>query len=95
MSVSGEHARSWPVPAGPTRSSCTHLYNSIEKGRVTVIENSHPRNYLLHCREGSAFGNANIEPKLAGLEVRFEPILEVAFKVGDIQSVFVELKDIG
>lgn len=51
---------------------------------------------IIFCIAGKdlLFGDANTEPKLAGLEVRFKPILEVAFKVGDIQSVFVELKDI-
>ena len=40
------------------------------------------------------FGDADIQPQLPRLEVRLEPILPVAFKVGDIQSVLVELKDI-
>jgi hypothetical protein len=40
------------------------------------------------------FGDANIQPKLPRLEVRLEPILKVAFKVGNIQSVLVELKDV-
>ena len=40
------------------------------------------------------FGYANIQPKLPRFEVRLEPILKVAFKVGDIQSVLVELKDV-
>jgi hypothetical protein len=41
------------------------------------------------------FGYTNIQPKLPRLEVRFEPILKVAFKIGDIESVLVELKDVG
>lgn len=51
---------------------------------------------IIFCVAGKnlLFGDANIKPKLAGLEVRLEPILKVAFKVGDIQSVFVELKDV-
>jgi hypothetical protein len=40
------------------------------------------------------FRDADIQPKLPRLEVRLEPILHVAFKVGNIQSVLVELKDV-
>ena len=51
---------------------------------------------IIFCIAGKnlLFGDTNIKPKLAGLEVRLEPVLKVAFKVGDIQSVFVELKDV-
>lgn len=52
---------------------------------------------IIFCVSGNdlGFGDANIQPPLPGLEVRLEPILEVAFKVGDIQSVLVELIDVG
>ena len=52
---------------------------------------------IIFCIAGKnlLFGDANIKPKLAGLEVRLEPVLKVTFKVGDIQPFLVELKDAG
>ena len=53
-----------------------------------------PKIIFCAARKDLFFGDTDIQPKLARLEVRLEPILQVAFKVGDIQSVLVELKDV-
>ncbi len=52
---------------------------------------------IIFCTAGNdvVLGDANIQPTLPRLEVRLEPVLKVTFKVGDIQSVLVELIDVG
>ena len=51
---------------------------------------------IIFCAAGNdvVFGDANIQPILPRLKVRLEPILKITFKVGDIKSVLVELKDV-
>ena len=54
-----------------------------------------PKVIFCTARKDLFFGDADIQPKLARLKVRLEPILKVTFKVGDIQPFLVELKDAG
>lgn len=51
---------------------------------------------IIFCVAGNdlVFGDANIQPILPSLEVGLEPILKVAFKVGDIEPGLVEFIDV-
>ena len=42
-----------------------------------------------------ALRNADVQPMLLCLEVRFEPVLLVPLEVGHVKSVFVEFVDVG